>query len=125
MMYKIYSFLLILCLVFMSNESSAKPPIFVESYQDAKTITQDMQMPMIVIFSASWCKFCIKIKEDIVNNMNMFEDTVICIIDIEQHQDLAKKFRVKKIPKMIIFNDKGKEIDNIIGYTDIKKLKIK
>lgn len=116
-------YLLAIVLMLISNISMAKPPIFIDSYEEAKTISQTFDQPMIVIFSAEWCQYCLKLKQDITKNIDHFENTTICILDISSNDKLAKDFKVKKIPKIILFDKKGNVIKEIVGYTDIKNLK--
>ena len=101
----------------------AKPPIFLDSYEEAKSVSKQFDQTMILMFSAEWCQYCQKFKHDISNNIDQFEDITICIIDIESNEKLVKEFKVKKIPTIILFDKKGKQKKEIIGYTDIKALK--
>jgi thioredoxin-related protein len=114
----------LLVLLFLgSNICLAKPPIFIESYEDAKVIAKQVDQPMILIFSASWCPHCLKLKQDITDNTEEFPDTTICIVDVDDNEKLTKEFKVKKIPKIVMFDNKGKQIKEITGYSNLKALK--
>jgi len=77
---------------------------------------------VMVDFWASWCAPC-KMMTPILNEIAEKESKRVQVakVNVEYNQHLAKKFKVKNIPTLIIFQD-GKEIKRIMGYKTKKVL---
>ena len=77
---------------------------------------------VLVDFWASWCAPC-KMMAPVLNEIAEKESDKIKVakVNVEYNQHLAKKFKVKNIPTLIIFQD-GKEIKRIMGYKTKKVL---
>ncbi len=70
---------------------------------------------ILVDFWASWCAPCrmmAPVLNDVANNLN--GNAFVGKVNIEQHQSLAKKFKVRSIPTLILFNN-GKEVNRFVG----------
>lgn len=117
--------LIILGGLFIGNSLYAKPPIFLDNYNDTIKISENLNHPIILIFSADWCHYCIKLKNDISRSNSLFQDTTICILDIDdpKNNDIVKKYNVHKIPKTIFFDANKKIIKQIEGYFHINGIK--
>jgi thioredoxin-related protein len=118
-------YVLLFVLILLINKCDAKPPIFLDNFNDAKVVSKDLKQPIILLLSADWCQYCNKLKKEITNNLDKFNDTTICIVDIEKYPDIAKEFKARKIPKTIVFDSKGNKLKEIKGYTDIENLLVK
>ena len=71
---------------------------------------------VIVDFWASWCAPCkmmIPILNEIAENEN--NRVQVAKVNVEYQQQLAKKFKIKNIPLLIIFQN-GKEVKRIVGF---------
>jgi len=44
-------------------------------------------------------------------------------VDIDEHEDLCRKYKVMSVPTLIVF-DKGKEVKRNIGFIPKDKLKV-
>lgn len=97
----------------------AKPPIFMDNYTEALKVSKDLNQPLILIFSADWCIYCKKLQKDISDRLDKFQDTTICMIDIDRNREMSKKYKVKTIPKTIVFDSSQKKIKEINGYFDV------
>ena len=69
----------------------------------------------VIKFYAEWCGPCKKMKPiyDVIkkNYMNIdFEE-----IDIDKNRDMAIKYKVERIP-LVVIESKGKEINRNLGY---------
>lgn len=102
---------------------NAKPPVFLNNYNESVKVSKELNQPLILIFSADWCRYCVQLKKDISNHVDQFPNTTICIVDIDTNKNVSKKYRVKKIPKTIVFNRQGKKIKEFDGYIDFRLLK--
>ena len=111
--------------LFLGGITNAKPPIFLNDYNQAVKISKELNQSLILLFSADWCVYCIKLKKDISNNIDKFEDTTICIIDIDKNKNLSKKYGVRSIPRTLVFDNKGNKIKEFKGYIDFNLLRNK
>ena len=111
--------------LFLGGITNAKPPIFLDDYNQAVKISKELNQPLILLFSADWCVYCIKLKKDISNNIDKFEDTTICIVDIDKNPELAKKYKVRSIPRTLVFNKEKRLMQDYKGYIEFNLLRNK
>ena len=104
------------------NSVYANPAIFQKDYNTASKIANELKQDMILIFTASWCGPCQNLKRDLTKYVDYFEDTTICIVDIDEQPQLARKYGVNKVPYSIFYS-KGKKIKSVVGYSNIDKFR--
>jgi thiol-disulfide isomerase/thioredoxin len=71
------------------------------------------------VFSADWCKYCNILKNDIADNLDEFNNYIICYADYDENRDIVKEYRVRTIPHSIILVNKT-EKSTKVGYKNIK-----
>lgn len=78
--------------------------------------------PVVIEFSTDWCGTS-HIIAPILNEMviKFREDIKFCKIDIEEYEELAKQYGVRKIPT-ILFIKNGEIVDFIVGAVSRKIL---
>ena len=111
--------------MFLGGITNAKPPIFSEDYNQAVKISKELNQPLILLFSADWCVYCVKLKKDISDNVDQFENTTICIVNIDKNPELAKKYKVRSIPRTLVFNKEKRLMKDYKGYIDFNLLRNK
>jgi thioredoxin 1 len=81
--------------------------------------------PFIVLFSASWCAPCHRIKNEIFSLPKIAalanDNYLVYLIDIESFEGAevnSKYFKVSQLPTVMFFNPQGKQTDKAIGYFD-------
>ncbi|SPO22310.1 related to Thioredoxin [Ustilago trichophora] len=86
----------------------------------------DAHTPVLVDFYATWCQPCkllspslkkVASNPQIVNNKQI--DLVT--IDVDQHQNIAKQFKVSAMPTVIAMKN-GKVLDGFVGMLPEKKV---
>lgn len=92
-----------------------------ESMREAEILSESTQQPILVIFGSEDCVYCQQLKDDILKGTfsEQMSAYIICYIDIDNHIEYKRIYRVKTIPdSRIIYNNKEKS--RTIGYSKKK-----
>ncbi len=106
----------------MNNIQEAKTSNKIKILNNKNFKMQIRKGIVIVDFWASWCAPC-KMMTPILNEIAEKENKRVQVakVNVEHQQQLAKKFKVKNIPMLIIFQN-GKEVKRITGFKTKKVL---
>lgn len=93
----------------------------VDNLDDAIALSESTNQPIVLIFGAKWCPYCVELKKHINSgNFTKELDTkIVCYIDVDQHKDVKKEYGVKTLPDTRYLVDK-KEKSQLIGYGESK-----
>ncbi|SPO21501.1 related to Thioredoxin [Ustilago trichophora] len=86
----------------------------------------DASIPVLVDFFATWCQPC-KLLSPALKKVASQPDLVagkhidLVTIDVDQHQDIAQRFKVSAMPTVIAMKD-GKVLDGFVGMLPEKKV---
>lgn len=75
----------------------------------------------VVDFSATWCMPCRMLKPIIERVANTMTDVSFYNLDIDENEDIAKRYRIFSVPTLLCFKE-GKKVDSLVGlnsYDDI------
>ncbi len=73
----------------------------------------------LVDFSASWCSPC-KVIAPFFNSLkDKYPSIKFFKLDIDEHEEFARKYKVESIPCFILFKD-GLEEDRMVGANKVK-----
>lgn len=78
-----------------------------------------IQDKILVDFYASWCGPC-KMLSPVLEELS--DEAKILKVNVDENQELARKYKVMSIPCLILF-DKGAEVKRNIGFMPYEKLK--
>lgn len=84
------------------------------SCEEFSNIIKTSESLLVVDFFAEWCMPCLMLSPIIEDLSEQLTNVKFIKINIEDHEELAQKFKVTTIPCLIIFKN-GIEIDRIIG----------
>lgn len=97
-------------------------------YKSGVNLTEitNSKAPSILLFGAGWCKPCTIMNSTIMNSMDdtLMSKQTIVFIDIDEYEDMYKKYGIQSIPTMNIYKS-GKQLESVVGLqteTAIKKL---
>jgi thioredoxin 1 len=81
-----------------------------------------MGKPVLIDFYADWCGPC-RLQSPIVEELakRMGDQVEVKKINVDDHMDMANKYRIYVVPTLIIEKD-GKEVRRIEGLTDTSSL---
>ncbi len=86
---------------------------------------------VMVVFNKQDCKYCDMFKKDVLSNGNVVseinKDYILVFVDINEHPDIASKYKIFGTPTTLFLNSDQKEIHRTEGYVDanefLKELK--
>jgi thioredoxin 1 len=108
---------IIFFIITLSNTGLCNSFYINDSLEDAVLIAQDTQQPILVVFTADWCKFCNIMKKDIDQNIKDFDTYIICYVNTEKRSDLTKEYQVKTIPDYFVLKN-NIESKRKVGYSN-------
>jgi thioredoxin 1 len=73
-------------------------------------------------FTAAWCGPCKALTKTFENNKSKFKKIKRFKVDLDEHQELAKKYNIKSIPTILLFKDGNKEPKRLIGNKTLEEL---
>ena len=76
---------------------------------------------VVVDFFATWCGPCKMLGPVFEELSTEINDIKFVKVDIDEHEDLCRKYKVMSVPTLIVF-DKGKEVKRNIGFIPKDKL---
>jgi thioredoxin-related protein len=100
-------------IVFLST-AYADPSISVNSYDEAVSLSKQMNLPILIIFSSDDCSYCNLLKENIPD----IENTIVCFIDYQNNKQLVKQYKVSLIPDSIVIDHKENQLKRLKGFKD-------
>lgn len=75
---------------------------------------------VIVDFFGTWCMPC-KMLAPIVEKVSEDENVKLCKVDVDNNEELVKKYGIMSVPTLKIFKD-GKETSTIVGVVSESKI---
>lgn len=76
----------------------------------------------LVKFAATWCAPCKVVARTIDKVKSEFDTVKFQEVDVDDHPNLAKDYKIRKIPTVIVFRD-GEEITRLIGSVKVDSLR--
>ena len=76
---------------------------------------------VVVDFFANWCGPCKMLGPVLEDLSNSRSEVKVVKIDVDQEEDLARRFGVMSIPALYLFKD-GKQVDNKVGFMPLSDL---
>lgn len=91
-------------------------------YLEKENFDELIKDKVVVDFFATWCGPCKMLGPVFEELSTEINDIKFVKVDIDEHEDLCRKYKVMSVPTLIVF-DNGKEIKRNIGFIPKDKLK--
>lgn len=75
----------------------------------------------VVDFSATWCMPCRMLKPILERVTEVFDDVDFFEIDIDDNEEIAKRYRIFSVPTLVCFKS-GKKIDSLVGLNSYDEI---
>lgn len=75
----------------------------------------------IIDFSATWCMPCRMLKPILERVAEKCSDVSFYNIDIDENEDIAKRYRIFSVPTLVCFRE-GKKIDSLVGLNSFEDI---
>ncbi|MEK0451416.1 MAG: thiol-disulfide isomerase [Verrucomicrobiota bacterium] len=95
-----------------ANKGVDKRVVITKEYFAAEV--EKSAKPVLVEFWATWCGPCRAIDPHLKAISEENKEVTIAKLNVDDNQELAKKFNITGIPCMILFKD-GKEVSRLVG----------
>ena len=79
------------------------------------------EKPVLVDFFATWCGPC-RMLAPILEELSQEVETPIYKVDVDECENLSRKFGILSIPTMIFFKN-GQQIEKIVGLKTKQEIK--
>jgi thiol:disulfide interchange protein len=105
------------------HQSSLELVPWRNDFSTAQQEARASRKPVLAYFTAGWCGPCQKMKTTTWNDPtveHVLQGYVPVKIDIDQHNDLARKYEADRIPLFVVLDDAGKPVKRYEGmmYAD-------
>lgn len=130
-------FILLCCVHFLwPNPSLAEQNILsVSDLRETGRLSQKLNLPILVVFSADYCEFCEQLKEEflipmlisgdytdkvIIRELDVSEGSSVINFDGQEMsaERFSQQYKVNFVPTMVLINAKGQSlVPKIIGIT--------
>lgn len=88
--------------------------IIYDNIELAKENAKKYNCQLLLIFSADWCGYCKRLKKEI-NNIQGFNDRIVCVIDTDKNGKLAEEYKIRGLPTSILLKD-NTELSRKMGF---------
>ena len=75
----------------------------------------------IIDFSATWCMPCRMLKPILERVAEECGDVSIYNVDIDQNEEIAKRYRIFSVPTLVCFRN-GKKLDSLVGLNSFEEI---
>jgi thiol:disulfide interchange protein len=107
-----------------ASAESAAPHIargqlkFVEGYREGYAQSARQAKPMLLFFTASWCKFCHQMADEAFTHPQVvrLSDQFVCVlIDADAEPEVCQQFGVSGYPTIQFLSPRGVPLERVVG----------
>ena len=109
----------LISLAFFGNTTQAQQIKWFTDFKTASKIAVETGKPMLLDFTAAWCKTCREMEKDFWARADVTEiakDFVCVKVDLDANEPLADKYRVVALPHVIVTDSWGNGVEFHRGF---------
>lgn len=98
---------------------------FVEGYPSAVARAELERKPLLVLFRASWCRWCVEMTAKVLSEQQVVQRSrrFICVaVDADRDPDICRTHGVRGYPTILVISPDGREIVRRTGKVALKTL---
>jgi len=91
---------------------------FVEGYQKGYAQAVAQGKPMLLFFTAEWCRYCHQMADEAFTNpqvVSLSEHFVCILVDADVEPSICQKYQVSGYPTVQFLSARGAPLDRIVG----------
>lgn len=91
---------------------------FIDDYRQGLELAQQQGIPLMLFFTADWCKFCHQMAEEALSQdhvAKLSERFVCVLIDNGTQAELCRDFRVRSFPTILFLSPRGVPLNRVTG----------
>lgn len=112
-----------LCFVLLFWAATVSAVTAIEGWQTsletAKGLAQEQQKRILVFFTAEWCKYCVKMRRQVLEEDSckayIEQKLIPVIIDADKERALVDSFKVTAFPTFLVLDPWGGVIETLQG----------
>lgn len=67
-------------------------------------------MKKLILFTTEYCEPCKAFKPLFMSERAKYHDVIFSIVDATEERDLARKYKVRSVPTLVLLDDNGVQI---------------
>ena len=100
--------------------------IWLHDMQKAHQIAISENKPMLIVFGASWCKYCKKLENETLSDSRMEQyikqNFIPVHLDLDEEKNIGKILEIKSLPCTIVLSPKADLLGKIVGFKSVEAM---
>lgn len=119
---------LVLSTTLKADDTTLDNKIWHQELQKAHVLAKSESKPMLIVFGATWCKFCKKLEKETFSDPQMqayVQANFIPVhLDLDEQKSIGKILEVKSLPCTVVLSPNADLLGKVVGYKDTTAMKI-
>ncbi len=98
---------------------------FVQGYADGYQQARQEGRPMLVFFTASWCRFCRQMEAEAFNDgqvARLSRQFMCILVNADREPDVCQEFRIRGYPAIQFLTPQGVPLNRLVGKQSAAEL---
>lgn len=98
---------------------------FVKQYESAASSAREQGKPLLVFFTADWCRFCHQMAQDafVQSSVVALSERFVCVtVDADRERELCQELEVSSFPTVLFVSGDGATLARLTGKQPTHRL---